>query len=92
MLVRSAAAVDLAQVPTAGANLDTMLLEHQGSQGICVVFVVGIAPAPQARSTGRLSGLASRHSDPIPAHASDETRGRVRMCGMLAELDRRLHV
>jgi hypothetical protein len=29
MLVGSAAGVDLAQIPTAGANLDTMLLEHQ---------------------------------------------------------------
>jgi hypothetical protein len=77
MLVGLAAVVDLAQIPTAGANLHTMLLEHQGSQGICAVFGVGIAPAPQARSTGRLSGLASRHSDPIPAHASNETRGRV---------------
>jgi hypothetical protein len=54
-----------------------MLLEHQGSQGVCAVFGAEIAPAPQARSTGRLSGLASRHSDPTPAHASDETRGRV---------------
>jgi hypothetical protein len=67
MLVGSAAAVDLAQIPTAGANLDTMLLEHQGSQGVCAVFGVGIAPAPQVRSTARLSGLASRHSDSIPS-------------------------
>lgn len=41
---------------------------------------------------GRLSGLASRHSDPIPAGASDETVVESRMCGILAELDRSLHV
>ena len=38
MLVGSAAGVDPAQIPTAGPNLDTILLEHQGSQGICAVF------------------------------------------------------